>query len=869
MLLPAPPPAERGGAREVEVRAKLRAPGGHAASRPAADRNFGGCAERDVAPQSTRARRTNPSRRLAWLVAALLLGPARPVAAASAPLVFETDAACLTLAPSGAATSLVERATGRELLRDATKAFFRVRVSGHDLDATRLEPSGDRFLVSFGASPISLLVRISAARSYLSVSLDEVRGGAVEAIDLARLAVAIDANLGSSLAVRFDDGSAVALLPAVETVETVASRNGILTASAYPDPGLAGASVAIVAAPVADFDSSVQAAEAGLDLPSPILDGTWAKRSPAARRSYLFLDLTEANVDESIRWAKLGGFDAILIYASTWSSSTGSYGINPTTYPHGESGLARVVARLHAAGLRVGMHMLTSLVGKRDPLSSPRPDPRLLKDGDAALAEDLDAGSTTIALDGATLPDPAGRIGSGPVGGDVQIDDEIVRCSRLDRIGRRAALGGCERGANGTRRTAHREGARVSHLAERHGSYLADLHTSLGAAIAARIADLIERLGFDMIYLDAGEVGDADGPFWYWAGREQTEILRRVRRPILVQGSGTTPYTWHWFARGTCDDTVAVGRDAWLDVHKIGEALPIYRRSRMPAELGWWGLYAETSSHAATTTDEAELLGVRSVAFDAPFSVETTTATLRANPQSDDVLRVLARYEALRLSGAVSAAERGRLRRGRYRLVADGSSPSFVEIPEPQGATRAHAAPGDAANLLLFGGANQGPIPLAVPLERDLRRGALAERIELTRGSGAGAISSWLGRVQSGSLSPGMDLSRHHALAVTLDASAGTAPAVLDVQLEAEGSRYRDYLVDLPPGARRTIVVDEPSATRVIRDLPPAPGTYPLKAALMDADLTRVVAVNLRWARGADAGGARAGVVAIEALADR
>jgi hypothetical protein len=806
---------------------------------------------------------------LGWILAALLLGAVRPAAAAE-PFVFDSDTARLTLATNGAATSLIERASGRELLRNATTPFFRVRLGGHDLEATRLERSGDRFVVSFGASPISVLVRIAASHSYLSISLDEVRGGAIEAIELARLAVAIEANLGSSLAVRFDDASAVAMLPAVETVETVANRNGLLTATAYAEPGLAGASVAIVATPLSDLASSVQAAETGLGLPSPRLDGQWAKQSPAARRSYLFLDVTEANVDEAIRWAKLGGFDAILIYTSTWSSAAGSYGINPTAYPHGESGLGRVVARLHAAGLRVGMHMLTSLVDKRDPLASPRPDPRLLKDSVAALAEDLDAGSTTVPLDGATLPDPAGRIGSGPVGNDVQIDDEIVRCARLDRIGRRAALGGCERGASGTRRTAHRKGARVSHLAERHGCYLADLRTSLGGEIAARIADLIDRLGFDMIYLDAGEVGDANGPFWYWAGREQTEILRRVRRPILVQGSGTTPYTWHWFARGTCDDTVAVGRDAWLDVHKIGEALPIYRRSRMPAELGWWGLYAETSSHGATTTDEAEMLGVRSIAFDAPFSVETTSATLRANPQTDDVLRVLARYEALRLSDAVPEAERARLQRGRHRLVAGGASPTFVEVPEVlPGAARAHALPGDPANVPLFGRANQGPLSLAIPLEPGLRRGALAERVDLTRASGTGAIAGWLGRVQSGSFSPGVDLSRHHALAVTLDASAGAGPAVLDVQLEAEGGRYRDYLVDLPAGDRRTIVVDEPSAARVIRDLPPAPGTYPLKAALMDVDLTRVVAVNLRWARGGDVGGGQVGVVAIEALADR
>ncbi len=43
-------------------------------------------------------------------------------------------------------------------------------------------------------------------------------------------------------------------------------------------------------------------------LPSPMLGGKWAKVSEDVLTSYLLIDLTEANADETIQYAKLGGF---------------------------------------------------------------------------------------------------------------------------------------------------------------------------------------------------------------------------------------------------------------------------------------------------------------------------------------------------------------------------------------------------------------------------------------------------------------------------------------------------------------------------------------------------------------------------------
>jgi hypothetical protein len=115
------------------------------------------------------------------------------------------------------------------------------------------------------------------------------------------------------------------------------------------------------------FLDVVQEVERDFGLPAPKLGGQWAKKSRAVQTSYLFTDPTEANADETIRFAKLGGFEYIMTYDSTWAKSLGSYPIDTNNFPGGEASLKATVDKCHAAGLKVGLHFLTSFVGKNDP----------------------------------------------------------------------------------------------------------------------------------------------------------------------------------------------------------------------------------------------------------------------------------------------------------------------------------------------------------------------------------------------------------------------------------------------------------------------------------------------------------------------
>jgi hypothetical protein len=84
----------------------------------------------------------------------------------------------------------------------------------------------------------------------------------------------------------------------------------------------------------------------------------------------------------------------------------------------------------------------------------------------------------------------------------------------------------------------------------------------------------------------------ANGPFWYWVSQQQDDVCRRVTRELLVQGSGGTAWTWHWFARGCCDDFAAIAPKQYLDFHKIADSWTYYTQSFLPADLKT-GDYAE------------------------------------------------------------------------------------------------------------------------------------------------------------------------------------------------------------------------------------------------------------------------------------
>lgn len=415
------------------------------------------------------------------LALALALGLATVNGARAQDFAFQTREARLVIRSDSVASSLIEKRSGKELLGSGGVAFAVVRKGGRLFPASAAERRGDVLHVTFGTSGVDANYRITEKPEYLVVELTAYHGDGIEEIRLMQLNVSL-ANAGGLLGVQWDDEFAVCVMGLSARVNS-RIEGRVLLASVYPEFGMQGERVAIITSPTPRFLEVVRKVEQDFGLPSPMIDGKWTKQSEDVRTSYLFTDLTEANVDETIRYAKLGGFRYILVYSGTWSVSLGSYAINTRNFPHGEEGLKAVIDKCHAAGLKVGMHMLTSFVGKDDPLVRPTPSPWLLKDAEVTLSADVDATVTELAATSALAGISVENSYGGRVN-DFVIDDEIVECSTIEG----ATLRRCVRGFTGTKPAPQKAGAKIRHLVERHGSYLADLNTPLKNAISDRVA---------------------------------------------------------------------------------------------------------------------------------------------------------------------------------------------------------------------------------------------------------------------------------------------------------------------------------------------------------------------------------------------
>jgi hypothetical protein len=405
-----------------------------------------------------------------------------------------------------------------------------------------------------------------------------------------------------------------------------------------------------------------------------------------------------------------------------------------------------------------------------------------------------------------------------------------------------------------------------------------------------------------MIYFDGGECNAANGPYWYWVSQQQMAVWNRIERDFLVQGSGGTPWTWHIFARGCCDDFAAVAPKQYLDYHKIADSWRHYTNSFMPAELGWWGFLAHTPYNPATRPDEVEFYAARMLALDTPVSMETHVSSLTKNGRTEQMLRLLGRWERLRLSGRVPEAVRTKLREGEWHLEEVDEKPALRPVrydthrlvapdaaeavtvnrfgDQPLAfrleAVHALAKPGDAANRVLL--AAEKPAVVPPPAQKDPMPGALAAKVAFDRPAGKQMTGFAAGapvRSPAGTEGKPLDLLGHRAIAVTLRVDGPEAGAkdggpcpVLNVQLESTAERCRDYYIDLDFRGERTVVLPEPTTERMLPEFRPAHANYRFKAAMYGYDYGRIVALNLRWMRWTKQRPIECRIVRVEALAE-
>ncbi len=577
------------------------------------------------------------------------------------------DTAVLRFDDAGRVVALEDVATGRNCALPG-HPFCRIQSDSAVLVPDSVARNGDQVTFAFEGGA-SLMYRVVPGRGFSVWTL-----AAIEGIDTARILAIHLANLnldglrtvGSQINAYYDDSFAAAVMATQVNVhaypEKLADGKGVgLRADVAPRHGLTPAGFGSIAGPRKDFEAVLDAFEKAAGLPNPHPGGAWSKRSPWTQRSYLFITgFGEKDVDEVIAWAKRGGFHMILILGDSWSLTHGHYELNRRFFPDGLPSLQRTVSKLRDAGFRVGLHFLGAAVYLNDPYVTPTPDPRLFKDAQAELAADIDDNADflpTAALPQGFPAEDGGYMGNGTF---VQVGNELIQYGEL-RTQPPFGLARCQRGACGTKATAHRKGDKVAHLLRSYGYFLFDLDSTLAEEVVGNVCRVANAIDADMLYFDGSE--RLQGDHWYYNAKLQDMYYRGLaNKKALLQGSSYSHYSWHLISRMASADGHG-DLKGYLD--KRMSWLADYEQNLMPLDIGWYYVY-----DSKVTADQFEYVLQKCLGFGASISVQTNPQQLAGHPEIRAIFDLVNAYEKLRLSGKVPEAIRSVLREpGReYRL---------------------------------------------------------------------------------------------------------------------------------------------------------------------------------------------------------
>jgi hypothetical protein len=560
---------------------------------------------------------------------------------------LENAYAIYEIGANGENLHLVDKRTGADYCAQQPRSpFALVKKAGRYYQASAVSHRKGQITARFGESGVRAVVRAAAEKHYFTLEVVSVSGEQVEELVFANLNLTLEGAPEDSFA-------CCALALNLKTnVPQLPRPSKLLWAACYPRFGFEGAEVALIACPHAKLRRVMQeVVKAAEELPHSPIGGPWALDKEINRGSYLFNfgNMSEQTVGDWIKLAHTLGFNQIDFHGGG-SFRFGDCRPNPETYPRGFASLRAVIDKLHAAGIKAGLHTYAFFIDKSCPWVTPAPDPRLAKDATFTLAAPLTAGQSTVPVVESTKEMSAitGFFVRNSV--TLQIDDELITYSGLSKEPP-FAFAGCKRGVLGTRAAPHAEGARVHHLKECFGLFVPDPDSTLLSEVAAKTAEAFNECGFDMIYLDALDGEDIlGGPEngWHYGSKFVFELWKRLKKPALMEMSTFHHHLWFVRSRLGAWDHPTRSHKRFIDTHCT--ANEENRRMFLPGQLGWWAVKTWSGAQGEPTfPDDIEYLCCKALATDTGLSLMGVDPdSIRKVPALARLARIFKRYEDLR-----------------------------------------------------------------------------------------------------------------------------------------------------------------------------------------------------------------------------
>jgi len=576
------------------------------------------------------------------------------------PVVLENPLFRYTISSDAKNLAFTDRASGTDCLRtNGASQCGAVRVQGKDLPATAARLADGRLSLQFGRAETSAVLKVEPHAGFIVLTVESVAGD-VESLTFLNVPLTLRASPDD----RF--GACALSLNLFTRVDALPALQTELRASCERKFGVVGAKVALVAAPIDRMLRSLQAALAGAsELPVCKTAGPWAREVPFNRGSYLFNfgSLTETNAADWIEMARSLGFTQIDNHGGGKFFRFGDMELNRQKWPDGWESWRRIVERLHQSGIGSIFHTYAFFIDKQSRYVTPVPDARLDAFRTFTLAEPLNADATEAAVNESTagMKTITGFFEHNSV--VLHVGDELVTFNGVSQQPP-WRFTGLKRGALGTKPAAHERGAKARHLKECFGLFVPNPESSLFEEIAANHADVVNRCGFDGIYLDAidgSSILRGGEEVWYWGNKFVIEIQKRLKNPVGMEMSSMWHHFWQYRTRWQAWDYPQRGHKRFVDTH----ARDVNGGLLLPLHLGWWGFQSFNPPQIEPSyPDVIENLGAKLIGWGAGISLTAGVdrETLRNTPLFRRAVEILRTCEELRHKNTFNDSARAKLR---------------------------------------------------------------------------------------------------------------------------------------------------------------------------------------------------------------
>lgn len=512
-----------------------------------------------------------------------------------------------------------------------------------------------RLVISFNRQGGRVCLRPRIEADYVVLTVDEVTVPDVQSVHFCRLSTVMDSYVGWMAGLVSDDDVGLCLRSlSLGTDVRFSQKPPQLQAWTSAKHGLSGHSIALLAAPRERLRPLLQGMAVREAVPHSAHGGPFAADSPATRGSYLFADLAAAQTDDWIDLARRGGF--MFIHLHGWWRTLGHYEINRRYFPGGLEEMKEVVAKIHAAGLRAGIHTLTACIDPRDSWVTPRPSPDLIASARYTLARPFGAEDRILYVNEKPVSGHELVWTYSSNGNAIRIGDEIIRYSAISHE-EPYAFKECERGVFGTTVAAHEAGATADYLQQRYIAFYPEPDSTLADELADAIAKVYNTCGLDMLYFDGSEGMRSR----YGIDTMRWKIFQRLQPGGVSEASCHGHNNWWFHSRLGAWDNPVWAMKQFHDNH-IHIASRYRQTDLLEPQLGWWAPRGPWSMARGHFVDEMEYFGAKNLAMDGPMSIQSVNVSKRPpNGRQEDMFTILGWYERLRLARYFDAATLARV----------------------------------------------------------------------------------------------------------------------------------------------------------------------------------------------------------------